>query len=234
MIRHIQSPGIAITVFQAFSRIFRYIQGYWSIFSHTHRCTTKDERGASPALFENQKKCPDFGKKSPDCVCFWLKFPIQNIVLRVSRRKNSNIFLFGTLFSWFFDVIFIKVILFHKHSHLPTPNLPPTPPPPLLPWKGSGYAPALIYYSFCKTLHLKCLTVFWIQLCLDSCSVICTVTLCYELHKTHSEFSHIQISVFSGICRHSQSYSVLLRHIHAYWHIIKVYSGLFRHIRCPV
>ena len=27
-------------------------------------------------------------------------------------------------------------------------------------------------YSFCKMLHLKCLTVFWIRLCLDKCCVI--------------------------------------------------------------
>ena len=86
-------------------------------------------------------------------------------------------------------------------------------------------------------LHLKCLTVFWIRICLDNCSVICTMTLCYALYQTHSEFWHIQHSVFSGICRHIQLYSALLRHIdafHAYWHIIKAYSGLFRHIQHPV
>ena len=77
-------------------------------------------------------------------------------------------------------------------------------------------------------LHLKCLTVFWIRICLDNCSVICTMTLCYALYQTHSEFWHIQHSVFSGICRHIQLYSALLRHIdafHAYWHIIMAYSA---------
>ena len=39
---------------------------------------------------------------------------------------------------------------------------------------------------------------------------------------------------FSGICWHIQSYSVLLRHIHTYWDIIKPHSGLFRHIQHPV
>ena len=33
---------------------------------------------------------------------------------------------------------------------------------------------------------------------------------------------------FSGVCRHIQSYSALLRHIHAYRDIIKAYSGLLR------
>ena len=47
---------------------------------------------ASPALFENRKKCPDFGKKGPDCVHLWVKFSIQNVVLRVSRRKNLKMF----------------------------------------------------------------------------------------------------------------------------------------------
>ena len=55
-------------------------------------------RGAgvfSPALFWKSNK------KSPDCVKnaltwknvhFWVKFSFQNVVLRVSRRKNSQIF----------------------------------------------------------------------------------------------------------------------------------------------
>ena len=51
---------------------------------------------------------------------------------------------------------------------------------------------------FCKTLHLKCLEVFWIRFCLDNCSVIYTVTLCCLLHQTHSEFWHTQNSVSSA------------------------------------
>ena len=83
---------------------------------------------------------------------------------------------------------------------------------------------------FCKTLPLKCLAAFWIRLCLDNWSVICTVILCYVLHQTHSEFSYIQHSVFSGICRHIQSYSALLRYIHAYWDITQAYSGIFQQL----
>ena len=46
---------------------------------------------ASPALYwKSKKKCPNFGKKRPDCVHLWVKFSIQNVVLRVPRRKNSN------------------------------------------------------------------------------------------------------------------------------------------------
>ena len=49
-------------------------------------------------FFENRKKCPDFGKKDPNCVHPWVESPIQNVVLRVSRRKSSRKFPCGTFF----------------------------------------------------------------------------------------------------------------------------------------
>ena len=52
------------------------------------------------------KKCPDFGKKGPDSINHWVKFSIQNVVLRVSRRKNSKMFLCGNCFSCVFDKMF--------------------------------------------------------------------------------------------------------------------------------
>ena len=38
--------------------------------------------GRRPPLlfFENQKKCPNFKKKFPDCALPWVKFSIQNVV----------------------------------------------------------------------------------------------------------------------------------------------------------
>ena len=56
-----------------------------------------------------------------------------------------------------------------------------------LPWKFSGCMTTFRYYSFCRMLHIKYLAVPWTRLCLDNCSVICTVTLSYILHQTHSE-----------------------------------------------
>ena len=103
-------------------------------------------------------------------------------------------------------------------------------PPIHVPWKVSCCIPALRHCSFCGTLSLKCLTVFWIRPCLDSCSSVCTVTLCYELHQAHSEFWHIQHSVFSGICRHIQSYSAFLRHISR---SLRHYWGIFGLIQHP-
>ena len=53
-------------------------------------------------FFENRKKCPNFGEKSADCAHSWPKLSTQNVVLRVSRRKNfKNLFLSGLLFLYF-------------------------------------------------------------------------------------------------------------------------------------
>ena len=44
-------------------------------------------RGGLPCPFlKIEKKCPDFGKKWPDYVLPWVKFSIQNVVLRVSEK----------------------------------------------------------------------------------------------------------------------------------------------------
>ena len=56
--------------------------------------------GRLPLLFfENQKKVPWFEKKDPDSVQFWVKFSIRNVVLRVSRGKNSKLFSCRVFFS---------------------------------------------------------------------------------------------------------------------------------------
>ena len=63
--------------------------------------------GRRPPLpfFEIPKKCPDFRKKIPDCVHPLVKFTIQNVVLRVSQRKNFKIFPAGPFFG-IFDEMF--------------------------------------------------------------------------------------------------------------------------------
>ena len=65
----------------------------------TNRRATSVE-GERPPLpfFENQKKCPDFGKKCPSCVHLLVKFAIQNVVLRVSKRKKLEFFSLWRLF----------------------------------------------------------------------------------------------------------------------------------------
>ena len=52
---------------------------------------------------------PVFGKKGPHCFHLWVQFSIQNVVLRVSRRKNSK--KCGVFFSCVFDEMFIKPLV---------------------------------------------------------------------------------------------------------------------------
>ena len=68
-------------------------------YMYYHRHPTRGGRGRPPLpFFENQKECPDFGKKCPDCVHPLVKFAIQNVALRVSKRKNSKNFPCGVFF----------------------------------------------------------------------------------------------------------------------------------------
>ena len=74
-----------------------------------------------------------FWKKGPDSVHPWIKFFIQNVVLRVSRRKKS--FPAETSFLMFFTKCLSKCTSSTK---------------PPLPWKISGSAPTLRhYFCFC-------------------------------------------------------------------------------------
>ena len=153
--------------FPAISRIFSDTQCYWCIFRYTHVRATESEEEPSSALFWKSKKV--VWRKDSIHVHVCIKFSTQNVVLRVSRTKNSK------MFHW---NIFFLVFLMKCLSKCP------------------GFAnficvPAL-RHSFCKILHLNCLTVSWIRLYLSNCLVICTVTLCYILHPTHSEFWPIQ------------------------------------------
>ena len=65
-----------------------------------------------PALFLEKKN--DSGGKCPDCAYSWIKFSIQSVILRVSRRRNSDIFPCRDFLSWLFNEIFIEVPLFYE------------------------------------------------------------------------------------------------------------------------
>ena len=75
--------------FQKYLVIFRDIDAYPATPTGAQ---LGGRREAIPTFIENRKKCLDFGKKDIDCVNLWVKFFIQNLVLRVSWRKNSKIF----------------------------------------------------------------------------------------------------------------------------------------------
>ena len=63
-------------------------------FLRNFQARNKGWKGERPLLpfFKNHKKCHS------DSVHLWVKISIQNVVLRVSRRKNSKIFPCGTFF----------------------------------------------------------------------------------------------------------------------------------------
>ena len=98
---HIHTHGIEQFI-QGFSRMFRHIQDIGSDSATLTGVQLGRKGEVSPALFENRKKCPD-------CVHHWVKFSTQNVVLRVSRRKNVKMFSCGDSFVFCFDEMFIKV-----------------------------------------------------------------------------------------------------------------------------
>ena len=62
---------------------------------HLRRRATRGgegEGGDLPCPILKIKKCPNFRKKGPDCVHPYVKFTIQYVVLRVSKRKSFKIF----------------------------------------------------------------------------------------------------------------------------------------------
>ena len=89
------------------ARVFFLFQGSFSKHIYLSICEF-----IFPALFLEKKN--DSGGKGPDCAYSWIKFSIQSVILRVSRRRNSNIFPCGDFLSWLFNEMFIEVPLFYE------------------------------------------------------------------------------------------------------------------------
>ena len=66
----------------------------------------EEEGRHSLPFFENWKKCLDVGKIGLDCFHLWVEFSIQNVVIRVSRRKK---FPLPGFFSCVFNEIFMEM-----------------------------------------------------------------------------------------------------------------------------
>ena len=162
--------------------MFRHIQGYWFLFSHIHRRATREKRGGLPCPFWKVKTVLWPWKERPDCVHLWVQFSIQNVALRVFRRKKSKMFSCGASFSCVFDEMFLKI---------------------------SGCAYALRHYSFCKTLYIKCLNVWQCSeyIYLNNWSVICTGTLCTASDTFRIlAYSALFFQVYTDIFKHIQCY----------------------------
>ena len=139
----------------------------------------EEERLPLPFLkIEKGERCPDFGKNSPDCFGLWVKFFVQNVVLRVSRKKISKMFRCGSSFSCVFDM-FLKCLSKWPISTNPHITL---------------CALKNFFIFFEKSSILNVCQCSEYVLCFDKCSVICTIT--YVKQKTHSEFWHIQYCFF--------------------------------------
>ena len=97
------------------------------------------EGGGPPyPFFKIKKGALILKKKCPDCVHPLVKFAIQNVVLRVSKRKNSKIFPCG---AFFLDFL-IKCL-----SKYPNFTKPP------LPWKISSCVPEKSKFSRSREYH---------------------------------------------------------------------------------
>ena len=152
--------------------------------------------------FWNSKKVSWFVEERP-WLCpslgwiFHLKFNFKSIL----DKKLQNVSLQILFVSCFWQNLYRSAVVpqtFHS-----------------LPWKVPGCAPVPRHYSFCKTLNLQCMAVFWMRLCLGNCSVICTVTLFYVLL-----IDTFRIMGYSGLWffRYMQAYSITFSVIEAYSH----------------
>ena len=99
---------------------------------------------ASPTLYWKLKKVPWFWKKAPDCVHLWVKFFVQNVILRVFRRRNSKNFSCRVFYSGLMKCLW------------KCPNF--TEPP--LPWKISRRASAFIFWTYPYLLYMNVILYF--------------------------------------------------------------------------
>ena len=142
-----------------YSSIFKDTYAYSATLTDTQ---LGEERGGFPFTFWKSKKGPDW-------VHLWDKFSIQNVVYKYLREKAPKFFPAGPLF-----------LLLSKKSLLKCTSSTTHPPP--LPKSCPEKFLAIPLHSNI-ILFAKSSTLMF-----DSvCSVICTVTLCYVLHQTHSE-----------------------------------------------
>ena len=143
---------------------------------------------ASPSPFENQKKALIES-------IFGINFLFKMQFYKYLREKAPKFFPAGPLF-----------LLLSKKSLLKCTSSTPHPPPNPQPLPKSCPEKFL-------AIHLHSNIILFAKsstLMFDSvCSVICTVTLCYVLHQTHSELQYIQCC-FLDIHHHIQG---ILRHI---------------------
>ena len=228
--RHAENPGIVRTIYlgifrhvHGHSRIFNHVQPYWgtlrqmkliqALLRHIELYSDIFRTLCNPCIYNNTifRILTHLQPEALPKVCQTCKMirHIQNldidaysatlICVQLQGRGEAS----GVLFrkskkvSWFWkkDLSFV---------HLWVVCCPP-----------------VLKNYFCKTFHLKCLTVFWICLCLNNCSIVFIVMILVNVpYQTYSEFCQIQNSVYSGMWKHIQG---ILSIIKAYSYILKHY-----------
>ena len=142
-------------------------------------------------LFENRKECPNFWKKARDCAHLCVKFSSENVVLRVSRRKNSTMFPCVASFFVFLTKCSLKC---HSSTNITLSCREKFP----VTYLYSG----TIHFANCYILNLlQCSENF----CLHNCSVICKVT-CIGHIQTSGIFRTLFFKVYFCIFSHIQRY----------------------------
>ena len=107
--------------FQKYLGIFRDIDVYSATLTGTQ--LVRRRRETNPALFENLKKCPDFGKKGLDCIHLLVELSIQKAEIQnFSRRNIPKMFSVEPLFL----VVFPKCLSKPPSSTNPPPFCPET------------------------------------------------------------------------------------------------------------
>ena len=71
-----------------------------------------EKEGGLPCPFlKFEKSALILAKKGPNSVHLWSTYSIQNLILRVSKRKNSKIFLRGCFFLCFIQIFYRSVLI---------------------------------------------------------------------------------------------------------------------------
>ena len=204
---YIWSPSIARTIYSGIFNDFRQTQGYRCIFIHNYKRATKEGEGGPSLLFLKIGKNSQIFERKALCPSF--KFPIQNVVLRVSRRKNSKCFPAGPHF-----LVFLTKSLSKDPG---STNLPPY----VLFLVAQLHSGIIVFFTKRSILNVwQCSEYF----CLNNCSVIWAVTLCYVLHQPSHMMSLSIIKtggVFKTLWNVDQTYlepchRALFSHLQAY------------------
>ena len=82
----------------AWGSLFKHFKRYVGIFRDIDAYLATLRGEASPALFWNRKRCPEFRKKILDCVCLWIKFGRLEKSIQVKIFQNVSLQGFFYLF----------------------------------------------------------------------------------------------------------------------------------------